>query len=345
MKTNITAMLLGAVLIALVGCKVDPAATQLLIEAIDNETKEFKAVPIPQKSLYGTDIPIPVKEFYLRDFDDLYDYKWGTYAGLPKNITDVVYYVSESGTQPLRVMIYDYTEIGEEKVEGTTFTVFRLLNGRCHLTSDIFEGDHQQDGDWVRTSCLYTFVIFDGKLIITFFTLHPTRATPDSVIAQTVYTLPAEHLSNGAIPLWRGYSDEYATKYNDPSFRRWSSRGGAYLHAKPSDVKGFEVYHPTDKSFPIRIELNVVMKSDDGWVPERIFRGGRQGNVITFKLFPNLHRGDLVDNNVFNEAEPLGEWEYEIPPQYHELDIDVGVGSRYEDGYTVFQFMGTNQSD
>ena len=324
-------MLLGAVLLALVGCKVDSTASRLLIEAIDNETSEYKAVPIPQKTIYGTDIPIPAKEVNIGHINDLYGYRWGAYPGKTTNISNVVYYVSESGTKPLKALIYDYTEIEAHRIEGTPHVAWRILSERCHYTSAIFDGHHQQDDDWVRTRCYYAYVIFDDKLIITFFTRHPSGFL-DGVVAQNVYTLPAEHLSNGVAIAWDTYNDEYAIEFDEPGYLQWGDQGEKFVEAKKSDVEGFEVYRPTDENFPIRIELDVVMSRNPeeriGY--ERVFRWERRDNVITFQLFPNLYVGNAVDPNIFNGVEPIGEWKYEIPPQYHGLDLYVGVGVSYQ---------------
>lgn len=331
MKTNITAMLLGAVLLALVGC-MDFGASRLLIEAIDNETSGYKAVPIPQKTIYGTDIPIPAKEVHIGHINELYGYRWGAYSGKPTNISDVVYYVSESGTKPLKVLIYDYTEIEARRIEGTPHVGWRILSESCHHTSAIFDGHHQQDDDWVRTRCHYAYVIFDDKLIITFFTLHPLGGFLDGVVAQNVYTLPAEHLSNGVAIAWDTYNDEYAIEFDAPEYLQWGDQGERFVAAKKSDVKGFEVYHPTDENFPIRIELDIVMSQNllERHQYQRVFRWERRDNAIIFQLFPNLYVGNVVDRNIFDGVEPIGEWKYEIPPQYHGLDLYVGVGTSYQ---------------
>lgn len=325
MKTNITAMLLGAVLLALVGC-MDFGAGRLLIEAIDNETNEYKTVPIHQKTIYDTDIPIPAKGVSRDQIWYLYgpeNFKYSS-SGFPELYTHAVYYVSESGTLPLKAFFFKY--IHELSSPG-------LSMGYAVCVRDgkvIFTYHGYMDPTYYNVEAHLRDVNDEGE-----WKIPGPNEDPGNVLRQTIYELPPEHLSNGVEIRPVNYNDMWERNpagnwirlrpegsKPDGSWRRTRMQGSHKFDGDtilPSHFDRIEVYHPLDKSYPLMMQIRFVLSEPSPTRSISIVKWSMVGNLVIFRLYQ--------EEDLYTAVE---EWRREAPEFDRDVGLDIGVDIRLD---------------
>lgn len=168
MRYLMTAMLLIAASLFVTGCSnletEHPSANEGSLQ--DSVILTAPAAPMKERQfLYGIDIDIPIPTKGI-DFEDLlWLYPPGSYristSGTPENITNIEFYVSESGNYPMKAVV------------------------------DKFIPDA-----FATTGFMSYYHIIDDKILITFIDSNENPNLSE-VVAQLIYDLPTNHLLNG----------------------------------------------------------------------------------------------------------------------------------------------------
>lgn len=312
MKTNIICLLLVAVLVALAGC--DNVIREDLLGVSDSELHGIKEgdievvqvttthspsrVGIKQEVLYGTNIQIPAKGISLWDLDQIYKERFGPdsargqSAGGPELITDYEFYVSESGTKPLRFVYYKY-----------------IASAKRSSPYD------------------YRTYVLDDVIALTYFYFHAAESKIEDVVAQYIYPLPKEHLSQGVDIRWDLWNDEWGKespgwqRHPDPRIPQVNNWGGAKI--PPSYVQGIEVFKSLSGTKPTMLRLQVVGELYSIDSANSRFEYWTTENQMVFRLYYIEFGGP--PEFVKGPKEFVKEWQFPVPPHDPHLGIVVGI--------------------
>ena len=290
MKTNIICMLLVAVLVALAGCDRVGGELEIVntnVVATTASDTSPPAIGSKQEVLYGTEIEIPAKGVEGWDVIWLYRERFGfdsyrsSSSGDPELLTDFTLYKSESGTKPLKAVFSK------------------------HIPSATGSGP------------IYYAFLLDDVIAITYFGFIDDV---ESVLAQYIYPLPKEHLSQGVEIEWDLWNDEWAKEA--VNWRLYSDEGSHIYDGYkilPSYVQGVETYKSLSGTKPLKLQLQVMMSAETTEVARSHFEFRTIGNQMVFRLYYGEHG---------EPREFVKEWLFKVPPHDPDLGIDVGIDFR-----------------